>query len=204
MKKTLIVNLPMQLKDGKMVYESESSSLTPSKMPLLFAILAYLEPRLTKNDSLKCIFIAKKEKTTPLDEIIQKFKDELEEINHFSIPVEYVVIESEFEEKGSIHNQLFKDIINNIEDNATILADVTFGPKDVPIIEFSALRFALDFLNCEIERIIYSQGTFENGKLVSKNLCDLMDLFTLQSLTSTFRTVSPEKARDLVNRIIDL
>ena len=52
MKKTLIVNLPMQLKDGKMVYESESSSLTPSKMPLLFAILAYLEPRLTKDDSL--------------------------------------------------------------------------------------------------------------------------------------------------------
>ncbi len=204
MKRTLIVNLPMQLKDGKMVYESESSSLAPSKMPLLFAVLSYLEPRLKKDDSLKCIFIAKKEKTTPLDEIIKLFKDEVTEINHYSVPVEYVVIESEFKEKGSIHNQLFKDIINNIEDNATILADITFGPKDVPIIEFTAFSFASEYLNCDIERIIYSQGNFENGQIVSKNLCDMMDLFTLQNLTSTFRDVSPEKARDLVNRIIDL
>lgn len=204
MKKTLIVNLPMQLKDGKMVYESESSSLAPSKMPLLFAILAYLEPRLTKDDSLKCIFIAKTEYNTPLDEIIQRFKDELDEINHYSIPVEYIAIESEFKEKNSVHDQLFKDIINNIEDNSTILADITFGPKDVPIIEFAALNFASEHLNCNIERIIYSQGTFKDGKIVSKNLCDMMDLFTLQRLTSSFRSASPEKARDLVNKIIDL
>ncbi len=202
MNRTLIVNIPMAPKKEKLAYVSDDKQLVPSRQPLVYAVLSYLEPILKENDTLKCILISKSHEYSTSEENIEQFKNELNDINHYSIPVEYEVIHSEFEEAANVHELLMRDIINNIDDGATVLADITFGSKDLPLIEFAALNFAAEFLNCKIERIIYGQGFFKGNELQQKKLCDMMDLFTLCGLMSSFKTVSSGKARELLDMII--
>ena len=203
MNRTLIVNIPMAKKTEKLVYTSDNKSLIPSRHPFVYAVLSYLEPILQDGDTLKCILIAKTHEYSTHEENIQEFKNEMNEINRYSIPVEYVVIYSEFEETVNVHESLMREIINNVEDGATVLADITYGSKDLPLIEFAALTFASDFLDCHIERIIYGQGFFINNELQNKKLCDMMDLFTMCGLVSSFKNVSPSKARELLDMIIN-
>lgn len=58
-------------------------------------------------------------------------------------------------------------IIDEIDDESHIIADITYGLKDLPIIIFSALGFAERFLGCEIDAIIYGQANFVSGHVVN-------------------------------------
>ena len=46
-------------------------------------------------------------------------------------------------------------IVDELEIGARVLVDTTYGPKDLPIVIFTALNFAEKFLECQIDNIIY-------------------------------------------------
>lgn len=205
MKKTIIVNIPMTLNVKKSVYISSEKSLPASEQAVSFPILSFLEKTLTNKDEIKFILIVQKSDVSKSEYFLDAFKSEMNEINHENVPVEYVIISSEFEETRFVHEALMGQIIQNVEDGSSIIADITFGSKDVPIIEFAALNFLVDHLGCKVEHIMYGQALFgENNEVLTTKLCDLAPLFSLYSLTASFQNISGDKARNMLNTLISI
>ena len=132
-------------------------------------------------------------------------KEELERINaKIGAKLEYKTIATDFDMQKTVYDTLFSSLLDEIENGSTILWDITFGPKDVPLVVFATLNFAEKFLDCEIEHIFYSQGTYKDGKLIHAKLVTMDSLFSLISLVNNVDCDSPEKARNLVKLLTSL
>ena len=130
-------------------------------------------------------------------------KEELEAVNkEIGAAIEYKIIDSEFEEHQTVHEQLLKDIVAQISDDSHIYVDITYGPKDLPIILFTTLSFAEKFLNCTVENIVYGQADFENGRAVNPRICDMVPLYCLSSITNTIECTDSDKARSMLNLLL--
>ena len=95
-------------------------------------------------------------------------------------------------------------IIDAIDVDTHIIADITYGSKDMPIVLFSAMGFAEKFLRCEIDNIIYGQANFENGKVVNTKICDMIPLYYINSVTDTIHCDEPEKAKQMLKTLLSL
>ena len=205
MKKILIYNIPMQVKQ-RCVYENGVRNVELSSEAFYFPINAYLAKNLTAEDDLKVILLVKRdglEREIAAEELC---KQELNQINEtIGAHLEYKTISTKFEQTKKVYDQLFSALVDEIEDESTILWDITFGPKDEPLVVFSALNFAEKFLDCEIEHIFYAQAIFdENNKIINTKLVTMDSLFKLQSLVNEVKSNDPQKARHLLKLLVSL
>ncbi len=97
-----------------------------------------------------------------------------------------------------------KRLVDEIDTEAHIMVDITYGPKDLPIVIFSAINFAEKFLRCEIDNIVYGQATFKDNKVVGSVICDMIPLYCLSSVTNTIKCDEPEKARKMLKSLLEL
>ncbi len=205
MKKTIICNIPMKKEMDKPVYESDDLSVVVSDRAVYYPINAYLEKNVDAGDELKFILLLKKDENGYYSRNRKVFEEELAEVNSaLGANIELVTIETDFSQKRAIHEELMGKIIDEIEEGTHLLADITFGPKDLPIIIFSALSFAEKFLGCEIDAIIYGQASFEDGHPVNTKICDMSPLYYLNSVTDTIKCDDPEKARKTLKSLLSL
>ena len=93
-------------------------------------------------------------------------------------------------------------IVDELEDNAHILADMTYGPKDQTVVLFSALSFAEKFLGCDIDNIIYGQANFVDRKPVNTKIWDMVPLFYLNTVTNTLHCDDANKARKMLKTLL--
>lgn len=203
MKKILFCNIPMTIEISKRKYESYDISLPASESEVYFPVSSFLEKTLSENDELKAIMLVKKDKH---EEYIKKIELFLEEISNISditgAKIETITIDTEFSEEKSVHEDLLLSIIDLIDENSNIIADITYGPKDLPIVLFTAMNFAEKFLNCEIDNIVYGQATFKDGEVVETKLCDMIPLYFLNSITNTVQCSSAEKAKQMLKTLL--
>lgn len=52
---------------------------------------------------------------------------------------------------------LFRQLIDTLEEDCIVYADATFGTKTYPLVLFSALNYAVKIKECEVDRIIYQE-----------------------------------------------
>ena len=171
-----------------------------------FPIAAFLESRMGSEDEITCLLIAKHSAYSISEERIALFQKEMETANEKAgAKIRYIVIDSEFDEAKEIHEKLMLEIVKNIDNDSHILADITFGPKDVPIVVFAVLNFAEKFLGCQVDNIIYGKGLFDrNNDFIEGKICELSPLYSLSSLTNTLECSDPEKARTMLESIVSL
>lgn len=205
MKKTIICNIPMKARIDKSVYISEDKSIPASDRKVSFPVNAFIEAAITEGAELKVILLAKDDKFSSADANIALFKNELAEIaEERGISVSYAVINTAFSQDKTVHEQLMGKLIDELEEGSQLIADITYGPKDLPIIEFTALSFAEKFLGCEIENILYGQSSFRDGVAVNTKICDMAPLFYLGSITDTVHADTPDKARRMLKSLLSL
>lgn len=204
MKKIIICNIPMREVGEKQIYRSDDLSLPTLDKAVYYPINTFLGKTIVEEDELKVLLLVKNDMQSDCKGNITAFIDELLSMNSVGSKIEFKIIESEFTEAQSVHETLMAKIVDEIEDDAHIFCDITYGPKDLPIVLFSALNFAEKFLHCEIENIIYGQATFVNGKLADTKLCDMVPLYYLNSVTNTIRCNDPQKARELLKQLLAL
>ena len=184
-------------------YESNDESLPVSTQAFSYPIISFLSQLLKLGDELKVILLVKKDSYSFYMDNVEIFKNEFRSIcQPLNIEPLYSIIETEFNEAKATHFQLLNDIIDNINEDSHILADITFGPKDLPIVVFSALFFAENYLRCEIDNIVYGQACFENNKVVKSTICDMNPLYYLSSLSSTIKCNDPQKARKMIKELL--
>lgn len=205
MKKTIICNIPMRENVDLSVYKSDDLSLPVSDRAVRYPINAFLEKTLSPEDEIKVLLLVKKDEYSHYEKNANDFIEELKVINNdINSKIEFKIIDTNFEQKQSVHEELMAKIIDEIDVDTHIIADITYGSKDMPIVLFSAMGFAEKFLRCEIDNIIYGQANFENGKVVNTKICDMIPLYYLNSVTDTIHCDEPEKAKQMLKTLLSL
>ena len=187
------------------VYESDTSYLLISKRKMRYPINALLEGMLKEGDELKVILLLKR------DEFGYSEKNKMDFIEEFSLArkvcqgkVEIVEVNTDFLQKREIYEQLVGLLVDEIADESHVLADITYGPKDLPILIFTVLQFAEKFLKCEIDGIFYGQASFFQGHAVNTKICDMSALYYLSSISNLIQCEDSEKARKMLKLLLAL
>ena len=205
MKKTIICNVTMKEKTDKLVYPSMDRSLPTSERAVIYPISAFLEKTMRSDDVVTVILLVKKDPMGNYKKNRTDFINELLTVNeNIGARIDFKNIETDFTEEQSVHEELLGRIVDEIEDGTHILADITYGPKDLPIVLFSALNFAEKFLGCEVDNLIYGQVNFQNGAPVNPKICDMVPLYYLNSVTNTVRAEEPQRARQMLKSLLSI
>lgn len=205
MKKIVICNIPMRENVTKTVYASTDNSLTVSEKPYKYPINSFLAETVGNEDDLKIILLIKKDGNAFYEKNTADYKQEIEEVClNRGARAEFVQIDTAFSQNKENHEQLMGRLIDEIETEAHVLVDITYGPKDLPIVIFSALNFAEKFLKCEIDNIVYGQAAFEGDKVVGSVICDMIPLYCLSSATNTIKCDDPPKARQMLKSLLSI
>ena len=205
MKKTVICNIPMKERIDKVLYTSDDKSIPVAERKVRFPICAFLEKTMSSGDELNVIILVKKDKYGHYEKNVELFKTELTEANaNIGTIINYCEIDTDFEQTKAVHEQLMGRIVDVLDVGSHIVVDITYGPKDLPIVIFSALNFAEKYLDCTVDNIVYGQASFVNGKAVDTKICDMIPLYCLGSITNTIRCDEPEKARSMLKALLAL
>ncbi|MGN0441547.1 MAG: TM1812 family CRISPR-associated protein [Acutalibacteraceae bacterium] len=205
MKKTIICNIPMKEKVDQVLYSSDDKSLPVSDRKVRYPICAFLEKTIKQEDELKVIILVKKDNYGHYARNTEYFKEELAEVNaNIGAAIEYTLIDTDFEETRSVHEQLMGKIVDELAVGSRIIVDTTYGPKDLPIVIFAALNFAEKFLNCTVDNIVYGQASFVDGQTVDTKICDMIPLYYLGSITNTIHCTEPDKAKSMLKALLSL
>lgn len=203
MKKTIICNIPMKDRIDASVYISEDRTIPVSSSAVRFPISAYIEATAEEGTEWKVILLEKDAEYSASAKNAERFKSELETVlAGKNCSMEYVSIDTDFSQVKAVHEQLMGRIIDEIKDAAHIIVDITYGPKDLPLILFSALGFAEKFLGCEIENIIYGQAEFVKDQVVNTKIYDISPLFYLTSAVNSVTATDPDKARKMLKSVL--
>lgn len=117
---------------------------------------------------------------------------------------EYTIIGTDFKETQVIHDSLLLSIVDELEEKAHIIADITYGPKDLPIVLFTAMNFGEKFFDCEIDNIVYGQATFVDGNVVNTKICDMIPLYYLNSVANMVQCSDPIKAKQMLKSLLSM
>ena len=205
MKKTIICNITMKEKTDHCVYASNDRSLPVSDRAVIYPINAFLGKNLRAEDEVTVLMLVKKDPKGNYQKNAADFVEELLAANaEIGARIDFKTIETDFAEEQSVHEELLGRLVDEIEDCAHILADITYGPKDLPIVLFAALNFAEKFLGCEIDNLIYGKVNFVDGKPTNPTICDMSPLYYLNAVTNTIRAEEPDRARKMLKSLLSL
>jgi hypothetical protein len=205
MKKTVICNITMKEKTDRCVYPCKDRSLPVSDKAVVYPINAFLEKTMQADDEVTALLLMKKDPTGNYQKNAADFVEELLAANEkIGAHIEFKTIETDFAEEQSVHEALLGRIVDELEDGTHVLADITYGPKDLPIVLFAALNFAENFLGCEVDNLIYGQVNFQNGVPTNPQICDMVPLYYLNSVTNTIRAEEPDRARQMLKSLLSI
>ena len=205
MKKIIFYNVSMKSNISKCKYESNDMSLPVTETKVYYPINVLLEKTLQPGDEIRAILLAKKDELGNYRSNINVCVEELMTTAEKSgASVEYKILYTDFDESQFVHDKLTLDIVDEFEENAHIMADITYGPKDLPIVLFVALSFGEKFFNLEIDNIIYGQATFVDGKPSNTKICDMIPLYYLNSVTNAIKCDNPGKAKEMLKSLLSI
>ena len=200
MKKIVFVDIPIYEKKDKLNYFNTGNVKSKYDKDVLYPINAVFAESLEKNDELKIVLLKSltgdKNKDKQIDVNIETFKEEFNTaVKDKNISVEYFPLESDFDETKENHEIRFKKMISCLENDCELYADITFGPKLIPMMIFCVFNFAERFFNCHINNIVYGKAIFdENNRAHDGELFDVSPMYHLNNLTNSMVAASGEDA----------
>lgn len=208
--KIVYSNLPMKKELNAFRYRSEGNCLIEYDEEVIFPVNAVLAKSMAKGEKVKVVLLSKIDKEGNSAVNAGIFQQELNRINLLiGADIEYITLTTPFEETREVHEKLLRDMVGMLEKGAEIIADITYGPKSLPIIVFAVLNFAEKFFGVTIKSIVYGKVNFVdagNGrtKPVDPVLCDMTPLYYLNSLTNSLEYQSAEEAVKALDILLDL
>ena len=205
MKRVIICSIPMREYVEKTKYISNDLSLPVSDEPYRYPINSFLSQTASSEDQFKIILLIKKDGNEFYKKNTNDYKKEISDIcEKTGAKADFIQIDTDFDQDKLTHELLLGKILDEIETGAHIMADITYGPKDLPIVIFSALNFAEKFLKCEIDNIVYGKAEFKDNKVVGTAICDMIPLYCLSSVMNTINCNEPDKARQMLKSLLSL
>ncbi len=206
MKKIIFCDIPMKKFMNPMVYAGTGNTNCNYSKPVIFPINAVLAESLKKGDEVRVILLRTLDKDGNSGKNSGLFMQELDSINSgIGAKISYETLDSEFKETKDNHEKRLQDMLDKIEENTEIYADITYGPKPLPMILMCVLSFAEKFLNCDVKSVVYGKVNFdENNKPSNPELYDVTSLYYLNNLTNSMVADSGKEARQNLNEFFSL
>ena len=205
MRKIVICNVTMREALIPLIYQSDDPSINMSKRAVTYPVLSCLKSLISPSDSIKIVLISKCDPNGNYLKNIERFKKEFfEQCGDLSANPEYKILDIEFDEEQQSTAQVLSAIVDECEDGAEIISDITYGTKTLPVVLLAALSFAVKHLNCKVEHVFYGQVYFQNNTPTYPKLCDLSYLIYLNSLLYTLQCDSSYKARQTLKMLLKL
>ena len=113
-------------------------------------------------------------------------------------------MDSEFKETKNNHELRLKQMIDKIEDNSQLFADITYGPKPFPMVLMCVLSFAEKLLNCDVKSVVYGKVNFTGENITNPELYDVTSLYYLNNLTSSMVAEDSKDARKALDEFFAL
>lgn len=195
----------MTINATKRTYTSKDSSIPISQTAVTYPVCAFLEKCLNYGDEVKAVLLVKQDEYGQYIKNANVCIEELAQVSRITgATIDYKIIETEFVEEQAIHDKLLLSIVDELEENTHIIADITYGPKDLPIVLFTAMNFGEKYLGCEIDSILYGQAVFMKDRIVETRICDMIPLYYLNSVATTVQCSSPEDAKRLLKTLLSI
>ncbi len=190
---------------GKTKYEVADNTMNVSDQKFRYPLNAYLQKNIAAGEEAKIVLIAQKDSLSRYEQNVVDFTNEVNDINKsIGAKIEIKVLVADFSFEKVAHHDLLDAIVDEIEEDSVITADITYGPKDVPIVTFAALNFAEKYLNCEVNRILYGKADLnEFGKPVN-NIWDLSTTYYINSISNKINCDDPKKARTVLKKLLSI
>ena len=206
MKKIIFCDIPMKKNMTSMVYAGTGNTNCNYSKPVMFAMNAVLAETLKKNDEVRVVLLRTLDKAGNSGKNSGLFMQELDAINSdIGAKISYETLDSEFKETKDNHETRLKDMLDKIEENTEIYADITYGPKPLPMILMCVLSFAEKFLNCEVKSVVYGKVDFDdNNQPVNPELYDITSLYYLNNLTNSMVANNGKEARQNLDEFFSL
>lgn len=196
MKKIVFVTLMMADDMHKRHFPVDGNSFIEYPGETYYAINSVLAQTMKADDQIKFVLIQTRGGDNAGPQNIARFQEEIETLNTCGANLSYEVIASEFVENKDKFKTLYTKLIKTLETEAELYADITFGPKSLPLLVFSTMQFGEKFFDCSVGNVIYLKGEFKNNQFVegSQMIYDFTPLYMLNSFTSTIESSSGETA----------
>ena len=206
MKKIVFCDIPMKKKLDSMNYYGTGNVNSSYNKPVIYPINAVLAENLKKNDDVKIVLLRTLDKAGNSGINSGLFIQELDEINAgIGAKISYETLDSDFIETKNNHETRLKAMLDIIDENCQIYADITFGPKPLPMILMCVLSFAEKFLNCDVKTVVYGKVNFDdNNKAGSPELYDVTSLYYLNNLTNSMVASDGNEARNNLDEFFSL
>lgn len=198
MKKIVIATIPTDDRLVKRLYPVDGNALIQVNEPIYYAVNSALANSLEKDDDVKVILLGTTHENDSVKKNIRLFMEELHYFNKVGANIREAVITRPFDESKTNFRYLYESLLDELEEDAELYVDITFGPKTPVLLVFSVLQFAEKFFQCTIGNIVYSKVIFKpsTSEVVpgSEMIYDITPLYMLNSITNTIACSSSEKA----------
>ena len=206
MKKIVFVTLRMADDMEKRQFPVDGNALWEYEGEGEYAVNAVLAKTLKKNDDVKIILFVTEAGDKAGSKNAQLFMEELNSRNEtLGANIHYEIIPSDFVTSKGNMNNLYIRMIKNFEGMEELSADITFGPKFLPLLIFSAMQFGEKFYDCSIGNVIYKKTEFKNGKIDpdSQLICDYTPLYLINSFINTIESTTGDNAIKAVESLLE-
>jgi hypothetical protein len=205
MKKIVFVTIPMQV-ITPVHYAAVENKAVEYDGKVMCPIDSVLAKVLKKGDDVKVVQIITEGEGSDSNAAAQR--TELENINKsIGSNLSFDKVVSPFKETCDIVELRFKQIVEKLEDDCEIFADMTYGPKTLTPVLFYALSFAEKFFDADIKHIVYGKIVHNKNKesvAATAELYDVTPLFYLNSLASVMSAPDSKTALDRLNKFLSL
>ena len=201
MKKIVFVDVPMkEINAGRdaQCYKATGNANCTCGGKVIFPLNAVLAEKLHRGDEVKVVLL--KTQTGRSEENARLFQQELDAINAgIGAKILYEAIDTDFVETKQNHEKRLRAMLSKIEEGAEIYADITFGPKPLPLVMMCVLSFAEKFFDADVKKIVYGKVDFvrhDDGKNYPENpeLYDITSLYYLNNLMGAMEAKDGEDA----------
>lgn len=182
-------------------YKGTGNACCNYDKPVVYPINAILSEKLKQDDQVKVVLIQTKSDEKRVQKNTQIFKDELDEINKaIGAQINYIEISADYSEARENNEKRIMAILEQMEQEAELYGDITFGPRTVPMVLLCAFAFAEKFYDADIKRIVYGKVEWRTNQATGKSephnpeLYDVTSLHYLNELTYNMQSDSADKA----------
>lgn len=202
MKKIFIGSTKLAKGMEEIKYHSATKKIKETE-PFYYGFSTVIANTVEKDDNVKLIILELQRKSGAIKDNTVCYQKDLEKIksNCAATIEEPKIISLPFNESKSTFESAFSELIEELEDEAEIYVDITFGAKTTSLLLLSFLLFAEKFFNCSVKMIDYVQRDFdENEKPIIGSECiyDVTSLFYLNSLLNSMNCKSGTEAVETV------
>ena len=194
---TVIYPTWVQTNNQPMAYACEGIPTAEGRFHM--PVNAILPANIENGSHVRVVILESTRESIDADAIADLCRKETESVlSGKDCQIEISIVKNPFSASRENMGRIYKSLLPEIVEGSTVLADVTYGPKYIPLLIFSLLSYAERFLGCEVESIIYGQVFFDaQKKPYNPQLFDITSIYLLSSFSRYFGNSREEYDRFL-------